>query len=180
MIKDFFYCNDSGARLQLNLGGEALFFDRDYETGSVNKYFDGSKKSIAWTNGNESINISAERANVKGYPSPDLNYVIAIYWGDDDEFNPPCNAVVYNADGSIFKKICVPGLVSEDAQKWEKYIVQNALFFEDVNWYKNKQGENVIGIRFSQPAPVYFFETREFIPVTAAFGAVLASGIQEK
>jgi hypothetical protein len=79
----------------------------------VEKYHSSNaNKGIIWTYRNKEIIIEDKNIDIIGYPTLDYKYIVAIYLGNNNKFPPPCNAVIFNIDGSIHKIIDMPILKS--------------------------------------------------------------------
>lgn len=117
-----------------------------------------------------------------GCPSIDMQYVIAIYSGDQAEFTPPNNAVIYNADGSIHKVLSVPLLISDAAknQGWYKRQPDTTIGFTGVDWKTNSKGEKVVVIEISDHYYRIMKEFRVLNPETGEFGECIGSRIEYK
>src|SRR5690606_28040844 len=100
---------------------------------------------LSWSFNGRKVSINKKRI-YKAYLSTNLRYVIAIYSGDQAEYRPPNNAVIYNADGSVHKLLSVPLLISDAAknQGWYKRQPDETIGFTGINWKENDKGEKVV------------------------------------
>lgn len=95
----------------------------------------------------------------------------------------PHNAVIYNADGTIHKRLSTPELLGRLAQQYKKVDKLVGACFGGLlpGIYKNSKGEEVLGISILFPeqyrnAYGNFFEVREIDLQTGEYGEVLQDG----
>ena len=181
MIEKFSYRNKNGGGFPVNLGGRYIYFDEDYEN-KFNLFFDGSQKGIFWLSKNQKIEIWSNKGDVTGLPSIDMQYVIAIYSGDQAEYRLPNNVVIYNADGSVHKVLSVPLLISDAAknQGWYKRQPDETIGFTGINWKENDKGEKVVVMEISDHYYRIMKEYRVLNPETGNFGECVDSRIEYK
>jgi len=109
-----------------------------------------------------------------------MRYVIAIYSGDQAEYTPPNNAVIYNADGSVHKVLSVPLLISVAAknQGWYKRQLDETIGFTGISWKENDKGEKVVVMEISDHYYKIMKEYRVLDPETGLFGECVDSRIE--
>src|SRR5690606_31844144 len=181
MIEKFSYRNKNGIGFPVNLGGPYIYFEEDYES-KFNLFFDGSQKGISWLNKNQKIEIWSNNGSVRGLPSIDMQYVIAIYSGDHTEYTYPNNAVIYNADGTVHKVLSVPLLISDTAKNkgWYKRKPDTTIGFTEVKWKTDSKGEKVVVLEISDHYYRIMKEFRVLNPETGNFGECVDSRIEYK
>lgn len=185
MISDFRYITNTGISLKVNLGGETFFDKQDFINGLVKDYHNITKGyGIMWRHNETEIKLIGLEKKIIGYPSIDLNYVIAIYIGEEELlYKRPCNAIVYDADGKMHRQLCVPKLVSNHAKERKKWWVsedKETLHFNAVKWMRDKNGQlkNVMEIREYYTG--ILFEDRIIDPESGTFGECVGSGLEYK
>src|SRR5690606_9658471 len=136
---------------------------------------------IKWIYGNKDI-ILINNDVIFGCPSIDMRYVIAIYSGDQEEYTPPNNAVIYNADGSIHKVLKAPILVSDAAknQGWYKRQLDTTIGFTGVDWKTDSKGQKVVVMEISDHYYKIMKEYRVLDPETGKFGECVDSRMEYK
>ena len=169
MIKDFKIVTNEGLEAFVDVGSSESLYKRGQLQDIVNEVLNTYNTGIVWIYRGKEIKLIKLTGRVEGYPSVDLNYVIAIYF-EDTEFKAPNNAVIYNADGTIHKRLEMPKLISERGEKY-----QYGSCFEDIMWRKNKEGKLITTISISFDR--YSFEVRELNPETGVIGDLLFDAI---
>jgi hypothetical protein len=144
----------------LILGNEAL---KGFDSELV-----GERHGVRWQYENKTIELYEEGVAINAYPSPDYRYIIAAYDSGSKLFPKPDNCVVYNLDGSIYKRIASPLLF----KPYSKNI--RGEYFYSVGWAK-KEDEIVVYLLVSDGG-VYreWIERIEFNPETGEFGELLS------
>src|SRR5690606_28435574 len=106
---------------------------------------------ILWEYKGNPISVKMANCHIIGCPSIDMQYVIAIYSGDQAEYPPPNNVIVYNADGSIHKVLNAPLLVSDAAknQGWYRRQPDETIGFTGINWKENDNEETAVVMEIS-------------------------------
>jgi hypothetical protein len=144
-----------------------------------------SKQSYSWIFAGIKIILEDKKTSIKAYPSINLQYIIAIYKGLEGKYKPPTNAVVYNADGSVYKILKMPILESENILKkiafnndsnppLEASPYEGGLFFSNFDWWKNDQGEIINRIQIIYDSD--WIEWRELDLKTGEVGRYLGQG----
>lgn len=175
MADSFQYYTEDGVSLNLNLGVKGYLFDGN-KSEDISLYYKSSNSAIRWFHRSKRIEISEPKCYLVGYPSPSLEKVIIIYPMNHKSFGAPENAIIYNADGSLYCRLKIPALVSEIAKKREEFHHGrfSMVHFDNVKWAKNNKGEIVSAITISFDRD--WQETRELIIETCEFGECLSSG----
>lgn len=187
MIEKFVEFNGEGIEVPYNLTYPLSKKDMSKEL--YLKYINSpSRQGIAWVHDGKEIKIKDDKASIQGFPTTDMNYVVAVYLGLDGEFKPPRNAVIYNLDGSIRKVLEIPSFISDKLCKRLSFLEQEnpplswaayegQLFFGGFGWYKKDDGKvvNFISIVMERES----FEQRELDPQTGIFGECLGSGLAQ-
>lgn len=181
MIHEFKIFNRSGIVIPVDLVYPIDLYkncdDKDYSS-----FFDGSSKGISWKKDTSKIIISDEAVDVKGLPTIDFQYVVAIYQEANGQYCPPSNAVIYNLDGSIHKVLSVPPFISD---RLIKRIAENGdsnpptklphpeliPVFKGFSWDKDKYGNifNYISIAYDRD----YGEGRKLNPETGEIGELV-------
>ena len=121
----------------------------------VDRYNNGrSNYGISWVHNGGKIILQDSSGSIKGFPSTDLNFVVALHQASESRYHPPNNAVVYNLDGTVHKVLEMPELLSPliiDRLKnlglpnppieWSNS--EDGLKFDGFMWERNKSGELV-------------------------------------
>jgi len=127
---------------------------------------------IKWKfNGKEYFIRNTEDKSLFGYPTPDSAKMIVIYLEESHQFSNPNNAVIYNADGSYYKTIVAPKLISKTADAEDSIWDQ---WFDMATWKIDSNGKvvNSMNIGFNW----YLFEERAYYYETGEFGEVFRDG----
>ncbi|WP_269221581.1 hypothetical protein [Flavobacterium sp. IMCC34518] len=181
MIQEFKIFNRSGIVIPVDIEYPMdVYKNTNNPENSI--FFDGSSKGVSWLYNGNRIIIKDDNVDIFAYPSIDQNYIIAIYQGLNGEYKPPCNAVVFNLDGSIHKILEIPPFVSERLLKqveieqdtnppikWLNNI--HTPMFKSFGWDKDKNGNlfNYISYQYLQD----FGEGRELNPITGEIGSLV-------
>ena len=101
-----------------------------------------------------------------------MKFVVAIYSGNQVEYSPLSNAVIYNADVSIHKVLNTPLLVSDAAknQGWYKRHPDTTIGFTGVEWKTDGNGKRVMVMEISDHYYRIMKEYRVLDPETGEFG----------
>lgn len=179
MIEEFSFVSQDNIELKLNLGVKVNYF-QGISNERIRSFYKGQSKGIQWKYHGRLIKLFEMNKIIIGLPSVDKNKIIAIYSFDDPAFPAPSNAVLYNADGSMYKPLTVPPLISDLAkQKKSQYCNLPAPygpFFQNILWEKNAIGEivNEIQIGFGRD----WYESRVLNSETGEFGECRNSGLK--
>jgi len=131
------------------------------------------RKGIRWYHNSKKVEIK-DSDYVKGYPTVEMDGVVAIYSSKSKIYPEPANAVIYNPDGSFRMRIEVPDeLLSSNAKRIKPR--KDKCFFFQAGWALNSKGEKVnsIWIGFANGE---YFEVRELNTETGEFGELLTYG----
>lgn len=155
-------------------------------------FFDSSSKGVSWVFNSRQVVVKNDNVDIFAYPSVDKNYMIVVYEGENESFSPPNNAVIYNLDGSIYKVLKIPELISPkilEKIKEEKHsnppVEDNryghygqGLQFAGFSWDKDKDGNliNTISIKYTGE----YGEWRVFDPKTGEFGELINEWYQSR
>lgn len=185
MIRDFCFSNINGKKILVDFENHPDIF-KDIDSVTYNSFHDGSRVGLFWVYKDKEITLFDENTSIRGFPTVDKKYIVAIYSGLNGEFKSPYNAVIYNADGRVHKILYIPPFVSEKLCKRLLYLKQDnpplslvnyegGLFFGGFGWIKNSKGKivNFISIVMEKES----FEQRELDPQTGLFGKCLGSGL---
>ncbi|WP_460969677.1 hypothetical protein [Spirosoma migulaei] len=106
---------------------------------------------------------------------------ILVVYERNKFYAAPSNAVIYFANGSVYKILTPPILIGNLASKYDRVIKGSYFGGLYPSWFINSKTEKVIGIAIMFP-PGYqniygdFFEVREINLETGEFGEVLQDG----
>jgi hypothetical protein len=184
MIKDFTFFNKE-VSIPVNLE-YPVDLTKNADRSLVQKYVNSpSKNGIRWKNKGQEIVIEDPSASVRGFPSTDLLYVVAVYYGLNGKYKPPANALIYTLDGKIHKILEIPALISDNitrllqASKSPNPPVnfagyEGGLEFNGFAWRKNPAGElvNSISILYDRE----WWESRTLDPESGEIGGCINSG----
>ena len=181
MIQNFRVVTKNGLCAFVDVGGE-VFFKKNQPKELLMEVVNTYNSGIQWESKGLTVTLLNDKSII-GYPSIDLNYVIAIYFGKDEEFFPPHNAVIYNADGSIHKVLQVPALKSDFLLNRIRFNKDNnpaleiaqfegGIYFSQFSWKKhNNKIVNAIDICYDRE----YYESQILNPETGEFGDCLFS-----
>lgn len=175
MISRFQYITQD-VHLNVNLNSEGFIFEGN-DNKEIAKYYSANSSGLKWIYQKEDVVILENNQHIKGYPSPDLLKIIAIYPIDSPRFPSPNNAVIYNQDGSIYLQLNVPELISETARERIPYMnYENSvrLYFDNVGWFKDSNSNFLCSITIGFDRE--WWESRVLNPETGEFGECLGSG----
>jgi hypothetical protein len=141
------------------------------------EYINNVTQGVRWDFSRKEIKLFEKGISIFGTPTPDMQKVVAIYPYDHTVYPSPINALIYNADGSIYKRLRVPKLVSDLARQRERFMNYEAplkLYFDWVRWARNTKGNIVVAVRIGFDRD--WLEERELNFETGEFGECLSSG----
>lgn len=171
MITEFSNITNTGIVVSLDISNNRFIelTGQDYL-----KYVNSMTKGIRWRNDGKIIEFLEEEMNIDGYPFPSLGKVLVSYHKNDKHpFSLPRNAVIYNADGSIYMHLEEPKEFLSDLAKSQRpkpYFD----YYDSGSWKKNKLGEWVMSINLVYN--YYFYEGRLIDELTGELGEVVDSG----
>lgn len=160
------------------IGLKTSHFAIDFEYGTngkaihIENILNGDCHGVKWSvDTGEIITLFEKDVKIMAYPSPCMNYIVAIYDGNSKRFPPPNNAVVYNLDGSIHKVITTPLLTIPD-----KNALKKGHSFETVFWDRNKENKLAlcISVMEDEHSWVDWYQDIEFDAETGEFGDSLS------
>jgi hypothetical protein len=175
MIEKFSYINAIGIELQLNLGVDGYLFE-GHDGNEVRFFHNSNSKGLRWEYSGKVVEILEHGKCINGMPTPDMKRVVVTYPYDHPVYPSPNNAVVYNADGSVYMQLNAPKLISGLAKQQGSVVPHTGvidLFFSRVHWEKNSEGKVVTAVSFDFSWE--WHEERELDPETGEFGACLGS-----
>ena len=82
-----------------------------------------------------------------------------------------------NGDGTVYKQLKAPALVSDTAKQRARYMTYNSpfkLFFDNASWEKDSMGKTVMAMRLG--FDMDWLEKRVLNYETGQFGECLTSG----
>ncbi|NDV70037.1 hypothetical protein [Dysgonomonas sp. 25] len=140
-------------------------YTREQSEDEVYRVLGNQHTGLAWQyQGEEIILLNNTFSRVDGFPSLDMQYVVALFNGNK-KYPKPTNLVVYNGDGSIhLDNIAPPVLLN--------YPKGSLADFLQIFWKFDKEDnkwKNAIRIAVNR----MWMETREFNPETGEFGKAL-------
>lgn len=179
MITNFSIITKNGLSAIVDLGGD-IFFERNQPKNIINEIINTYNTGIKWSFNSNSI-VKINNSVIKGYPSPDLQFVVAIHI-DDGEYLPPNNAILYNADGSFHKRLAVPKMISPAAKQrgWWNKNPDAKLGFSEAMWKKDILGNNQLVMEISEEPYSIFREMRILDAASGEFGECIYSAIEYK
>jgi hypothetical protein len=176
MISNFQYFSEEGISLKVNLGINVYTFEGN-EQPDISAYYKSTSTGIKWLYNGKEIVIGLPNEHLQGYPTPDLNKVVIVYPPENSEHAAPDNAVIYNADGTVFMQLKAPALVSDLAKQRARFMTYNSpfkLFFDTASWEKDSQGKTVMAMRLGFDHD--WLEKRVLDYETGQLGECLTSG----
>jgi len=177
--------NDEGMVIPLKIGYRVNMFDNVSKQQYAAYINSPSKQSVSWVYHGRKIILQDQNSSITAYPSVDLQYVIAIYKGLESENKPPCNAVIYKADGTLHTVLKIPVLQSENILKrisfnkdsnppFESSSFEGGLLFDNYDWWKNEQGIIIDRVRIIYDRD--WIEWRQLNVKTGEIGAYIGQG----
>lgn len=178
MVENFQFITATGKLLVPNVTpnkGDSLF---EFATEDEYKeYINNITQGLRWDCFGKEVRIFEPSVSLFGLPTPDARRVFVIYPYDHHTYSSPGNAVVYNADGSIDRRLMAPKPISTVAKQRERFMDYDApfnLYFDTVRWATNDNGEVVMAVQIAFDRD--WLEEREWNPVTGHFGECRSSG----
>lgn len=121
-IEDFKFVSHSGLAASARLGIDVDPYARA-ENGLARQVWDEGISGARWFYRAKQIDVKFDRTIV-AYPSPDLHHVVVVCYGSN-QYPPPHNALVLNADGSMRHQVRQPmqyaGRKTEFLDAWWYY-----------------------------------------------------------
>jgi hypothetical protein len=153
MIEDFIFFN-SEVSIPISIK-YPIDLEESATKDNVDKYINGrSNYGIAWKHNGIQVLLQNSSGSIKGFPSINLNFIVAIYHGTASNYPPPNNAVIYQPDGTVHKVLKMPELLSplitgrlkklgipNPPTEWSSH--EDGLRFDGFMWKKNESGELV-------------------------------------
>lgn len=171
MITEFSNITNTGLVVSLDISNN-MFVEltgQDYLN-----YVNSMTQGIRWENNGKIIEFLEEGIGIKGYPFPSLEKVLVSYYRNANHpFSSPRNAVIYNADGSVYMHLEEPkNLLSDLAKKQRPKPYFD--YYDGGHWKKNEFGQWVMSIYLVYN--YYFYEGRLIDELTGELGEVVDSG----
>lgn len=173
MVEEFSYISEDGIVLRLNLGVGVDSFENNEES-KVLSFFKGQDTGVKWSYNGKSVEIMEPGCKLTGYPTTDMQKVIIIYPMEHILYPAPGNAVIYNADGTFYRQLQTPELISDLAKK--SRLKPFELFFDGVSWAKDSKGDTITSVRIGYNRD--WWESRVLNSETGEFGEVISSGMR--
>lgn len=178
-ISKFSICDQTGRSIEIRLNppkGGTYFFDSDEDLYYEISHAEG--RGLKWTFNESEIYINDSAYRIWGLPSPDLQKVIVIYPMDHGTYPAPNNAVIHNADGSVYMQLSPPELISDLAKQQQERDPKGSfmVYFEDVSWGYDSNSNTVVAISIGYNWN--WREQRALNPETGEFGECLSSGMR--
>ena len=189
MITDIKVITENGYSAFIDIGGKKYYDEIRNSAENIHKIIHSKIIGASWVFNNKEVKIYEEDKISILYPSVDRQYIVVIYSFVDFLFNniitkypPPYNAIIYNANGSIHKKLCVPPLISDAAKKRGFYQTQadEILGFTKVEWGKDNSDNLAVIMEISELPYQILQEYRILDPKTGTFGECVNSKIAYK
>lgn len=138
MIQDLFYFFEN-IIYPIHIGIETSHYYQSIKNGiPVENELNCKKHGVLWTRlppYRNDIKLIEVNSTIWAYPSPDFQYVVAVYDGfTTKKYLAPSNAVVYNSDGTVHN------IISYSSDK------KNTMF-SGVGWAKTPDGELVMYLK---------------------------------
>lgn len=178
MVENFRLITAKGTLISPNItanSGESMF---EFATDDAYKeYINHIPQGLRWDFSSKEIKLFEQSVSLFGIPTPDFQRVVVVYPYDHQRFPSPGNAVIYHANGSIERRLSVPGLVSTLAKERERFMNYEApwkMYFDNVRWARNSGGEVITAVQIGFDRD--WLEERELDPETGEFGECLSSG----
>ncbi len=175
MISDFSIITADGVCVKLNLTPEKGISKYEGNDKSViKKVINSQYNGVTWFYDSKKILFLEPQVELSGYPTPDMQKVIIIYPMEHILYPAPGNAVIYNADGTVYRRLQTPALISDLAKNAR--LKPFALFFDGVSWAKDSKGDTITSVRIGYNRD--WWESRVLNPETGEFGEVISSGMR--
>ena len=153
---------------------------------SVSQYLSHrSTGGISWKYDDREIVLTNSPGSVRGFPTTNLKYVVAIYYGMNGKYKPPDNAVLYRPDGIVHRILPMPKLLSRNITKQLDFLKshnpplhaaghEGGLQFDGFAWKQEFDHRliNSISILYDRE----WWESRELDPDTGEIGRLMDSG----
>jgi hypothetical protein len=177
MVDKFQYITHDGIFLSINLGIKAIIFEGN-EDEDISNYYGSRTKGLSWLYDDKQVKIMEEGFKIQGYPSTDLQKVIVIYPMNHGTYPAPNNAVIHNADGSVYMQLSPPELISDLAKQQQERDPKGPfmVYFENVSWGYDSNSNTVVAISIGYNWN--WREQRALNPETGEFGECLSSGMR--
>ncbi|KQW99026.1 hypothetical protein [Flavobacterium sp. Root420] len=147
MIKNWKKTNENGISIPIDILSPHLSYFDKIEKSLKEEFLKGKKFGIAWEYNGLEISIFDKEASVEGFPTANLEYVIAIF-RNSKLYPSPNNAVIFNLDGSLNKILQIPKFKSAIIlEEIEKNNQKNPpLDDKHLSFYKYTRDTNDLGI----------------------------------
>jgi len=174
MIEDFQFITENLTVIKPTINADdAPYFPSD----DIRRQFTNSlSRGFSWTYNGKEQRMFETGTRFLGIPSPDMKFVIVIYPVNHKKFPAPHNAIIYNGNGSIHKKLNVPAPISPQAKEMEsrlKSTKHDELYFDTVYW--TRVADNRISAAVVIGFDHEWTERRLLNPETGEFGDCITS-----
>jgi hypothetical protein len=112
MIKNWKKTNENGIQIPIDILAPHLFYFDKIDKNLKNEFLKGKRFGIAWEYNGTEVSVFDNEGSVEGFPTANLQYVIAIF-RNSNLYPNPNNAVIFNLDGSLNKVLQFPEFKSE-------------------------------------------------------------------
>lgn len=174
-LEQFKWITENGISINVDPNKNSNIIE-DNSSKDIEEYFKSKTRGLKWEFEGNEIEILESNEIIEGLPSTNLKRVIVIYPIDHKNYPAPNNAVIHNGDGSVFKQLSSPALVSDLAKQQHERKPNGPfmVYFENVLWKFTRIGEVVacISIAFNRD----WHEDRELNTETGEFGECISSG----
>jgi hypothetical protein len=179
-VSNFRFLFDQGKTLLPNLLVDpTLDLFRGVNAENYREYVRSDSAGFSWFFEKEEFNIFKSGIRIFGLPTHNNRFVVAIYPTDDNEFSEPRNAVLYNANGTLKKRLKPPELLSNLARSRKKFMSTDytmRLYFDTVGIKRENLGQLVTYLRIAFDRD--YWEDHELDVETGEFKGMLGSGMR--
>lgn len=140
------------------------------------KYYNALSKGIKWYTAEKEYTAYEEGQRIYGIMTPDFKKMVVVYPYDHPEFNSPGNAVIFDEDKGIYKRLSLPQPISDLSKGRGGYVNDRAfegLYFGGVRWVRDEHGE--IGMAVALVFDREYCEMRTLNYITGEIGACLGA-----
>jgi hypothetical protein len=177
MIENFSYINRDNISVKINLTdlkSETIFLKK--EQNLFFEIYNSEELGLFWNYDKHQIVKFEDKTRIIGIPSPDLKYVVSIHaHNNSSSFDNIQNLIIYNTDGSLYKDVFAPSLISKfSAQYYQNFEFPHTISFSNIYWTKsNGKIDLTVKIGFAWN----WYEERVLDVETGEFGECLGCGM---
>jgi hypothetical protein len=179
-VSNFRFMFNQGKTLTPNLLVDpTLELFRGVNANEYQEYMKSESAGLIWFSRQEEFQILKPGIRIFGMPTHNNKFVVAIFPPNDNEFSAPQNAVLYNANGTLRKRLKPPELLSNLARSRKKFMNTDypmRLYFDTVGIKKNDLGQLVTYLRIAFDRD--YWEDHELDVETGEFKGGLGSGMR--